>query len=114
MIGNGDIFTKEDAENMQKFTKCDFIMVGRAAMTNPAIFKEITEGKISNKEKLNLFFEYIKLAEKYNCYKFVSAKRHALNFTGGIRNSVSLRRGISMTKNIEDLKEKINSFKRLM
>ncbi|MBS3163242.1 tRNA dihydrouridine synthase DusB [Candidatus Woesearchaeota archaeon] len=110
IIGNGDVFTKEDAENMQKSTKCDFIMIGRAAMTNPAIFKEITNGKISSKEKLDLFFEYIELAEKYNCYKFVTAKRHALNFTRGMPNSTRLRERISLSKTIDEVKESILSF----
>ncbi len=110
VIGNGDIFTKEDVERMQELTKCDFIMIGRAAMTNPAIFKEISNGKISSKEKLNLFFEYIELAEKYNCYKFISAKRHALNFTRGIPNSTRLREKISLSKTLDEIKRDILFF----
>ncbi|NDO46469.1 tRNA dihydrouridine synthase DusB [Clostridium sp. MD294] len=41
VIGNGDIFTPEDAKNMLEYTKCDAIMIGRAAQGNPWIFQRI-------------------------------------------------------------------------
>lgn len=117
VIANGDISSGKDAYDITKLTKCDFLMVGRAAMTNPAIFKEIDyylknnkEDKISNKE---LFFEYVKIADKYRYPKFELVKRHALNFTSGIRNSVSLRRNLNTVKNIEDLKKEMDSFIKL-
>lgn len=41
VIGNGDILTVDDALEMLKITKCDGIMIGRGAVTNPLIFHEI-------------------------------------------------------------------------
>ncbi|MDU1444066.1 MAG: tRNA dihydrouridine synthase DusB [Clostridium cochlearium] len=41
VIGNGDIFTGEDAINMMKYTECDGVMVARGALGNPWIFNEI-------------------------------------------------------------------------
>lgn len=43
VIGNGDIFTPQDAERMIKYTHCDAIMVARGAQGNPWIFKNIKE-----------------------------------------------------------------------
>lgn len=41
VIGNGDINSAEDAKKMITDTKCDAVMVGRAAMKNPFIFSQI-------------------------------------------------------------------------
>ncbi|MBQ7758185.1 tRNA dihydrouridine synthase DusB [Anaerotignum sp.] len=41
VIGNGDIFTPQDAKNLLEHTGCDAIMVGRGAQGNPWIFKRI-------------------------------------------------------------------------
>lgn len=121
IIANGDIFSGKDARDIINLTNCDFIMIGRAAIANPTIFREIEyylenkeEKKISDKEKIELFLEYCKLADKYGYPKFEFIKRHALNFSSGIRNVVSLRKKISSIKNIEDLKKEMDSFKKLL
>ncbi|MDD5651154.1 MAG: hypothetical protein PHF86_12190, partial [Candidatus Nanoarchaeia archaeon] len=59
-----------------------------------------------------LFSEYIKLADKYGYPKFEFVKRHALNFSKGIRNSVKLRTNICRVKDIEELKKDVLDFQK--
>lgn len=41
VVGNGDVTTPEEAEKMEKQTRCDGIAIGRAAMGNPFLFRQI-------------------------------------------------------------------------
>jgi nifR3 family TIM-barrel protein len=43
VIGNGDIRTPEDAAAMVDSTSCDAVMIGRAAPSNPWIFRQIAQ-----------------------------------------------------------------------
>jgi len=43
VIGNGDIRTPEDAAAMVAETRCDAVMIGRAAPANPWIFRQIAQ-----------------------------------------------------------------------
>ncbi len=42
VVGNGDIFSADDAKRMLDITGCDGIMIARGAMGNPWIFDELT------------------------------------------------------------------------
>ena len=49
VIGNGDVFSPEDALRMKELTNCDGIMIARGSQGNPWLFrqiKDVLEGKI--------------------------------------------------------------------
>lgn len=51
VIGNGDVKTPEDARRMLDSTGCDFVMIGRAALGNPWIFRELLGGPAPTPEE---------------------------------------------------------------
>jgi len=46
VIGNGDVKTPADIDKMRLYTGCDAVMIGRAAIGNPWIFKRISRCNI--------------------------------------------------------------------
>ncbi len=117
VIGNGDVWNGEDAKKMLKQTNCDYIMIGRAAIGNPFIFKEINEYLKTKKiiqqtteEKIKDYFEYIKLAKKYKCFSLKDSKWKAQEFTKGLFGSTNLRRKLNKSKTWEEIKEYMKEF----
>ncbi len=44
IIGNGDVKTVADAHRMLETTRCDFVMIGRGALGNPWLFRQLEGG----------------------------------------------------------------------
>ncbi|MGM5484421.1 MAG: tRNA dihydrouridine synthase DusB [Nanobdellota archaeon] len=110
VIGNGDIRSPEDAKRMMEETGCDYVMIGRAAMGNPYIFRQVDdylrkgdyEG-LSEKKKLSYFMEYLRLAEDFPI-KFADIKEHAMKYTKGTEGGAGLRDEITRAESIDDIK----------
>jgi nifR3 family TIM-barrel protein len=59
VLGNGDVRCVADAARMQAETGCDFVMLGRAALGNPWIFRELLGGPApSPKERCLVAWEH--------------------------------------------------------
>jgi len=72
VIGNGDIIEPSLALKMRSETNCDGVMIGRAALTNPWIFKQILEmeekGGFNNPDlddRHHIIMEHYSLLIKY-------------------------------------------------
>lgn len=108
VIGNGDIKSYEDAKLIIEQTGVDGIMVGRAALGNPWIFKEIIEQKKyipTNKEKLDTILKHIKLEieEKGENIGIKEMRKHIAWYVKNTKEASRIRNKINRIENVEEL-----------
>lgn len=109
VVGNGDITTPQDAANMIEETGCDYIMIGRGAMGNPFLFRQINEylksgsyRTFTTHDRIQAFFEYLKISAQYTI-KFSSIKSQAMRFVKGVDGATRLREMITTASSLRDL-----------
>ena len=113
VIGNGDIKSKEDALKMFEYTGVDGIMIGRAALGNPWIFKDIIsylKGEkvetVSNEEKYKTIIKHInyETEEKGELVGIKEMRKHICAYIKNMPDATTLRQKIN---NIETKNELI-------
>ena len=113
VIGNGDIKSKEDAIRMFEQTGVDGIMIGRAALGNPWIFREVIAGigedletqNVSNKEKLNIILKHIDLEvqEKGEITAVKEMRKHISWYIKNCKEASKFRDIVNRIENRQDL-----------
>lgn len=118
IIGNGDVVDGPSALKMFEETGCDYIMVGRAAIGNPFVFKAINtflkSGEVieqSKEERIKDFFEYITLTRKYGIFSVKDARIRAQEFTKGLPGGKKVRGRLNKVRSFETIEEILNNFK---
>lgn len=115
VIGNGDIFTPQDAKAMKEYTGCDGLMVGRAARGNPWIFKQINEylktgeliDKPTSQEIKTMILKHAQMLIEYKG-EFIGVhemRKHIAWYTGGLPHSAELRRRCNEMESWDELQE---------
>ena len=115
VIGNGDIFTGEDAVKMREYTGCDGIMVARGAKGNPWLFREIKAALFGEKiperpteeEVISMLLRHAQLSVKYKGEKMGirEMRKHTAWYTTGMHGSSSLRNKVNQVETLEALRE---------
>jgi tRNA-dihydrouridine synthase len=118
VIGNGDINTPEDAARMVRETKCDAVMIGRAAATNPWIFSQMLEyaekgayTAPSEQDRYRLLSGYygeIKAANQPDAVG--KMKQFACWFSHSVGNGSELRRIVHTARTPGEILSSVESF----
>ena len=112
IIGNGDVFCGKDARQLFEYTGCDGVMIGRGAMGNPWIFKEIasflagieyTEPTFSDIIDMILRHGELLVEHKGEAIAMKEMRKHVSWYTKGMKNSSHLREGINTLVNYDQL-----------
>lgn len=120
VIGNGDVFTPEDALSLKQLTNCDGIMVARGSMGNPWIFEQILQ-KISGEEviypeaweKIDMAIRHYELSLKYDGeHKAVrEMRKHAAWYIKGLKNCTDIKEEINKQNDSEEVRKILLDYK---
>ncbi len=115
VIGNGDIVTAEDAARMYEYTNCDLVMIGRGALGNPWIFREINSFigydrpslPVSDAERITVLIRHIKQLCEYKGEEIGmrEARKHSAWYFKGMKGAAALRRRAGTLSTFDDLIE---------
>jgi len=119
IIGNGDIKSPVDAGKMLAQTGCDGVMIGRAAMGNPWIFREVDHylntgeliPKPSIEERFKVIFRHLDYS--YECYGNRSVpimRSHLSWYLKGLYGASSLRSRVFGISDFSRLKETLQEY----
>ena len=115
VIGNGDIYTEEDALRMFESTGVDGIMCGRGTLGNPWLFKKIIYylengtklEEVSNEEKLKIILEHLDLViqEKGEYTAVREMRKHIAWYIKGQKDATKIRERINEIEDKDELRQ---------
>lgn len=124
VIGNGDIRSVEDAKRMLDQTGCDAIMVGRAALGNPWLIKQIVDSLNHHKdvkeptyqEKIQLCLQHAKRLMKIEPERIAMSQMrgHAPWYIKGLKSSAQVKNELSKVNTYQELETILMDYQRTL
>ncbi len=118
VIGNGDIYTLDDAIRRMKESGVDGIMIARGARGNPWLIRDIVTylktGKTSNKPKVNEVRDVIMkhlmyaIEDKGEHRAIIELRKHIGWYIKGYKNAAQVRNKINKSSDIQEFENCIN------
>jgi tRNA-dihydrouridine synthase B len=106
IIGNGDILTSGQSKRRIEQGYAHGVMIGRGALKNPWIFKEILSPEKVNYDFVKLVEDHIELAlaHKERRRAFLSLKKFLAWYATGYRNASHFRAALFKTEDLDELR----------
>ncbi len=119
VIGNGDVRNAEDGMRMLSETGCDLVMVGRGALGNPWIFRDLARAYAgmeplpapSQSERIAMMLRHLEMicrlkGESTGVREF---RKYVVWYTKGMRGAARLRSAVNHIETTEHMKEVLES-----
>lgn len=114
IIGNGDVKSPEDARRMQESTGCDFVMVGRAALGNPWIFRQLLGGPApSAQERCELVLRHFQEHVRFVGEELAAVRafrRHLGWYSHGLHGASAFRNLVNRFERAEQVEQQVRAF----
>ena len=113
VIGNGDIYSAEDAKRMLEETECDGLMLARGSLGNPWLFSEVIaalEGREyvapSAAERLETALAHAAdmIARKGERIGLPEARKHLVWYCKGLRGAAAARGELMQAQSLEGVR----------
>jgi tRNA-dihydrouridine synthase B len=118
VIGNGDIYTLDDAIRRTKESGVDGIMIARGARGNPWLIRDIVTylktGKVSDKPEVNEVRDVIMkhlmyaIEDKGEHRAIIELRKHIGWYIKGYKNAAQVRNKINKSSDIQEFENCIN------
>ncbi|MEI6396892.1 MAG: tRNA-dihydrouridine synthase [Candidatus Taylorbacteria bacterium] len=113
IIGNGDVFSLDDARERARVSGCDGVMIGRGIFGKPWFFNEGARGKaqgarnVSPSQRLKIMLEHATTFEKMfgGVKNFAVMKKHFKAYVNGWDGAKELRVRLMEAKNFKEVKK---------
>ncbi|MBZ4688382.1 MAG: tRNA-dihydrouridine synthase [Clostridia bacterium] len=122
VIGNGDIWSGNDAKRMIDYTGCAAVMVARGSMGNPWLFRDAVrciEGleelpPPTPVERIKLAKRHLKLVVRFKGEKIgvKEMRKHLAWYIKGLKNASKMRTEIFKLNTLQDVEEKLDEYEK--
>lgn len=114
MFANGDIDTPQKAKWVQEYTGAEGIMIGRAAVGKPWIFKQIKEGMEEPTSQLikEVVLEHFdQMIEHYDKYGAIIFRKNLHSYSkAGYEGASAFRNDVNRIEDPKEMRERIDAF----
>ncbi|HEY1908874.1 MAG TPA: tRNA dihydrouridine synthase DusB [Myxococcaceae bacterium] len=114
LIGNGDVKTPADAARMREATGCDLVMIGRGALGNPWIFRELEGGPAPDSdERCHVVLDHFRAHVAFvgDALAAVrSFRKHLAWYAHGLRGAAAFRAEVNQLVQPEQVELTVRRF----
>jgi len=121
VIGNGDIKSVEDAKRMLDETQCDAIMIGRGALGNPWLIRDIVAyfergilpEKVSKEEKIDMCIKHMNYLLEFKSEKstILEMRSHIAWYLKGLEGANEVKKLVFTSNTKEEIINILNNFR---